>query len=323
MRASAALFVFAMLAAAAVVIARPDSQDDLYVPTPIGYMLRSCVHRVPNGARISHERDSNGERTGRVIVRSASGSMIRTVPKCDTSRGPMLRDEVRAKPGTERQLLQFPPDYDGWLAYTAFNYPAGLDSFLGNFNVPATPVETPDVMYLFTGLQNIDWIPLHDPLPTGPFDIIQPVLQYPGDNGNYWSVKSWYVTLDVGYLVSAEIQLNPGDSVFGNMTRVDPAGWYIGSTAPGGLTTSIVAEATDRLTVQPWAYNTLECYGCTDCGSYPVHSPELFTNLQLFAGATTVTPTWLVTPKAPNQLFCHEKAVVSSPAAVTINFGNE
>ena len=23
------------------------------------------------------------------------------------------------------------------------------------------------------------------------FDILQPVLQYPGDAGNYWSVKSW------------------------------------------------------------------------------------------------------------------------------------
>jgi len=310
-----------VVALSIVALAAAQVDDDLYMPTPIGYMLRACVHSVPNGAHISHERDAHGHRTGRAIVRSTSGSMIRIVPKCDTSKNPLLRSSKPRMP--ERELLQFPTDYDGWLAYTAFNYAAGFDSFLGNFNVPTAPSDTPDVLYLFTGLQNIDWIPIHDPEPTGPFDIIQPVLQYPGDNGNYWSVKSWYVTLDVGYLVSQEIQVNPGDSIFGNMTRVDPAGWYIGSTAPSGQTTSIVAEATDRLTVQPWAYNTLECYGCTGCGSYPVQSPEQFTNLQLFQGSQKVTPSWLVTPKAPQQLFCKEQAVVVDDATVTINFGNE
>ena len=35
------------------------------------------------------------------------------------------------------------------------------------------------------------WIPKVDPHPSQAFDIIQPVLQYPGDNGDYWSVKSW------------------------------------------------------------------------------------------------------------------------------------
>lgn len=46
-----------------------------------------------------------------------------------------------------------------------------------------------------------------DPEPSGAFDIIQPVLQYPGDEGNYWSVKSWYVTLKSGALASDEIKV--------------------------------------------------------------------------------------------------------------------
>ena len=43
------------------------------------------------------------------------------------------------------------------------------------------------------------WIPKVDPEPSQDFDIIQPVLQYPGDSGNYWSVRSWCVfsTADV------------------------------------------------------------------------------------------------------------------------------
>lgn len=73
---------------------------------------------------------------------------------------------------------------------------------LGRGDVPAgltacpllrwsSPASTPDILYIFTGLQNIDWIPKVDPEPSAAFDIIQPVLQYPGDGGDYWSVKSW------------------------------------------------------------------------------------------------------------------------------------
>jgi len=72
---------------------------------------------------------------------------------------------------------QFPSDYDGWLAYTAWNYPDGIGKFYGNFSVPTkAPKNYPQVLYLFTGLQNIDWVPKVDPLPSGPFDIIQVLL---------------------------------------------------------------------------------------------------------------------------------------------------
>ncbi len=66
------------------------------------------------------------------------------------------------------------------------------------------------------GGQNKDWIPKVDPeTESVGFDIIQPVLQYPGDLGNYWSVKSWYVTTDSGAIESPERKCNPGDTIFG------------------------------------------------------------------------------------------------------------
>lgn len=77
-----------------------------------------------------------------------------------------------------------------------------------SFPTQGEPASDPDILYLFPGLQvriphahspatavgahdaarpatsqNIDWIPLHDPEPSDPFDIIQPVLQYPADTG--------------------------------------------------------------------------------------------------------------------------------------------
>lgn len=46
-------------------------------------------------------------------------------------------------------------------------------------------------------------------------DIIQPVLQYPGDFGRYWSVKSWYVTVDAGAVESREKRVDVGSYIFG------------------------------------------------------------------------------------------------------------
>jgi hypothetical protein len=151
-------------------------------------------------------------------------------------------------------------------------------------------------------------------------------VQYPGDNGNYWSVKSWMVTLNAGYLVSDEIQLSVGDVIFGNQTRLDDTTWsvaapflspplslcsesgcyawpcvrYVGSTVQSsGATTSITAQG-QWLQTQPWAYNTLECYGCTSCQSYPDKSPALFTDIALYSKGQLITPEWIVTPKV-----CH------------------
>ena len=42
------------------------------------------------------------------------------------------------------------------------------------------PAALPQVLYLFPGLQDVDWVPVVDPEPpAGQFDIIQPVLEYP------------------------------------------------------------------------------------------------------------------------------------------------
>ncbi len=113
-------------------------------------------------------------------------------------------------------------------------YSTRFDAFLGAFSVPAAPARVPQLLYIFTGLQNKDWIPKVDPESAGAgFDIIQPVLQYPGDNGLYWSVKSWYVTLDDGAVFSPERRVAPGDVIFGNMTKTGPQTWFIDSAVVG------------------------------------------------------------------------------------------
>jgi hypothetical protein len=110
-----------------------------YTQTPSGHVRSDCVHRVPSGASVTELED------GRTQVISPDGS-VRIIPICDRRQGPVL-------------LRDLPFDYDGWLAYTVYNDTQGFDSFLGDFSVPDTPKDDPDILYIFTGLQNIDWIP--------------------------------------------------------------------------------------------------------------------------------------------------------------------
>lgn len=169
------------------------------------------------------------------------------------------------------------------------------------------------------GLQNINWIPKVDPEPTTDFDIIQPVLQYPGDFGAYWSVKSWYVTLNDGALASAEVEVSAGDNIFGNMTRTGPSSWDIISVSSSTLKSTTQTAKNSRLVDQPWAYNTLECYGCSGCSTFPT-KPSVFTKLELTSGGSSVKPNWAITPRTPADPQCHEKASVATNGDVTISF---
>jgi len=292
--------------------------DPLYVPTPAGPMLRSCVHEVPSGTELRQIHTPDGEDTGAMEALLPDGTS-RILPKCDTSRHPMFQPRLH---GGRRRTNggKQPFAYDGWLEYTAINGNSSFDIFLGDMSVPQNPASPPEVLYIFTGLQNIDWIPVVDPDPTVPFDIIQPVLQYPADAGYHWSVKSWYVTLDTGTVASSEIPLKFGDIVFGNMTRTGPSTYFIGSTSrASGKTTSITVNH-DRLVTQPWAYNTVECYGCTSCSTFPANSPCYFTDLAIQSGTQKVTPQWKVNPKPSRNHFCKENVVVQSPSTVTFTF---
>jgi len=211
----------------------------------------------------------------------------------------------------------FPADYDGWLAYTEWNYSSSIDTFLGDFSVPDEPATAPQELYVFTGLQNVNWIPKIDPIPKV-FDIIQPVLQYPGDNGSYWSVRSWYVTVSHGVQVSEEVPLNVGDVVFGNMTRTGSSSYYIGSTSQQtGQSTSITADHA-ALASQPFAYTTIECYGCSGCSTEPVQ-PISFTKMSLTSQGNPITPSWSAF-QSPHPI-CNTTAHITNGEVVTYTFG--
>jgi hypothetical protein len=287
--------------------------SELYTATPHGWVLSHCVHNVPSGTHLEKMP------TREILATYPDGSQ-HVLPLCKSAEGlPTFHTKKSAMPGG-------PEVYDGWLAYTEYDVfspttNTTFDQFTGYMSTPDTPARAPQVLYIFPGLQNINWVPVVDPDPSVPFDIIQPVLQYPGDRGLYWSVKSWYVTLDVGTVASNEVALNVGDSIFGVMNRTTPTGdtWLINSIQVStGKQTSITVSHS-RLQYQPWAYTTIECYGCNGCSTYPTQ-PEHFTKLAIYQGKNLMTPVWAVNPQPSKNMQCAEKPVVMDPATIDMDF---
>jgi len=211
---------------------------------------------------------------------------------------------------------------DGWQQYVHQNA-GNVTALLGQWTVPVAPSEDEQTLFTFTGLQNIDWVP-PQPDPTGPFDIIQPVLQYGASSaggGDYWTVASWYVTLGTDVVYSDLVQVSPGDVIFGNMTLLSTGTWYINGVDLQSGVQSPLTISRSLLDSQPWTYVTLEVYDVDDCGQYPPSgTPIPFSKLQLFLSGKEVTPQWSVGVQGQQPPVCSSSITVSDPATVTIYF---
>jgi len=279
---------------------------DTHKATPFGYVHRDCYHVVPSGSQLM--RDAEGMR-----VHNEQGVQIGRLPFCTA---PNAFVSARAGRNNNTANNGF-GTYDGWLSYTTFQHTAGIDTFIGSFSVPDAPYDEPQELYIFTGLQDDDWIPLLSPPPPN-FDIIQPVLQYPADSGATWSAKSWFVTLDIGAIASQEIAFDEGDIVFGNMTKTGSNSWFINSVNQRTKQQTYITTSHARLALQPWAFTTVECYGCDGGCSYLPTKPCVFTSMALTLGKSPVVPKW-VASVSPNPI-CNVQATINSPRKVTFTF---
>lgn len=308
-----------------LLMAGVSAAEPAYTPTPAGWVLSHCVHEIEEGSSVRELED------GSTLVSSISGSK-KIIAKCVSDKGLPVLKQHREKAAEAGRPL--PPDYDGWLQYTAVNaskvgLPAGggFDAFTNVMSVPDVPKARADQLFLFPGLQNIDWIPKVDPLPTSanPFDIIQPVLQYPGGGlfGGKWQVKSWYVTVNAGALYSSGIDVDAGDEILCNMTRTGPEDWVIVATSTKDPKKSTTQKASNpRLKLQPWAYNTLECYGCQGCDTYPTKAIT-FNDNKLYSGGKLVDvpgSQWAINPKPAQDLKCKEHTSVDAKSGDTTIF---
>jgi len=309
------VFLVCLLLFVAVAAAR-------YLPTPGGLAVwHECFHEVKSGDHID-DRGLAG-----VWVTGTDG-LTRKLPSCSRPTIPRSRARRAANPSASVNL-------QGWQTWTSFNNfnNASFTTFNGNFTVPSAPTQWPTnpdsaVIYVFTGLQNDNWVPNGlEPVTPTEFEIIQPVLQFGGGSvnggGKFWGVASWYVTVDAGALFSKTTKLNPGDSIYGVMQQTGATSWLIGAQASGIWTNLTVNK--NRLVSNPWAYNTLETYDILSCDWLPTSSTK-FSNLILIGSqGQQVTPSWTVHTEPGTGSYsdqCHSNFTTSSPSLLTLTYQN-
>jgi len=284
-----------------------------YVRTPHGLGWDECGYTIPSGSHVEVTEE------GETVVTTPDGSKLQH-PPCPK---PFIYKR-RDLSGATKQRDS--PD-DGWQIWTSFNNKDNdtFNSFLGYFNVPNEPKNFDGgILYMFTGLQNDNWIPYPSNASDPPvaFDIIQPVLQYgnsPIGGGNFWGVASWYVTVFSNWYASTLLQLNAGDTIFGNMTKTGATSWFISSYSESMKTNTSMTYNDPRLIAQPWAYCTLEVYEIDDCASDFPSSPLKFTKLALTGSNNKqVIPRWEAFDNGVDH--CGASATVNSATAVTFNF---
>eukprot|EP01083_Nonionella_stella_P314080 1130112_1 len=288
------------------------SDDEIYQLTPFGYWLSDCVHSVPSSSIITnfkHHFTVNDKHTSRCKVPHNStyiAERISTFAQQHTS--------IRQDNG------------NGWQAYVKQDCGSGVTGFNGNWVVPSVPVESSirEVLYAFTALQNIDWVPPQTD-PSEPFDIIQPVLQYGYESGKgggpFWGISSWYVTLSNDVIQSPLLPVSPGDLIYGVMQRVGNDSWYINTldTTIGRNTSFTVSRS--LLYSQPWAYVTLEVYDISSCDEFPPLGSNIpFSNLVLSNNFINTTIEWTPGRKGQNPSVCNAKIATYSSESVTISF---
>jgi len=278
-------------------VAESYQKDANWGLTPGGWKHKSCCHHVPSGSRLIENKFG-------VVVVYPPTSAAYELPPC---KFPGLR------PSKPSQSVE------GWHVYTQQNVGSNLTAFLGQWNVPDLPQsDDGQTLFMFTGVQNINWVP-PNPGPNGPFDIIQPVLQYgPSEagGGSYWTLASWYVPLNGDSAVWSDlITVNVGDTIFGNMTKLSSTGWYINGVQVGGQNTDL-SISRPRLISQPWAYVTLEVYDLYQCSDYPT-VPLNFQDLQLFVDGQPEPFQWQTVSQDSS---CKQQATVVSPSNVIIDW---
>eukprot|EP00483_Globobulimina_turgida_P010370 UN10390 len=182
-------------------------EADQFMHTPFGYYHQACIHGVDSGSEIINYDDE-------IHVKSPDmeyNALRRVIPRCKYQHNATYINERM------RELLDYYPEVEfdgsGWQQYTKMNAGDTVDSFDGDWMVPrSSPREGGPILYMFTGLQNIDWVPPERD-PGQPFDIIQPVMQYGGSaagGGNYWACASWYVTLTNDVMHGRAFRLQEG-----------------------------------------------------------------------------------------------------------------
>jgi len=136
--------------------------------------------------------------------------------------------------------------------------------------------------------------------------------------GKWWEVANWYVTLDDSAVWTTATKVHDGDLIFGNMTMVDATSWYIGAIMEATGEVNGFTVSRPRLSVQNWAFVTLEVYDVFSCEDFPKQTSSDFTKILLLdENGHEIDAKW---DQFVGSNECQSSLVVYDSATVSIDF---
>jgi hypothetical protein len=271
--------------------------SDELVLTPGGFRPRSFVNPVEPGSGLT------ALETGEIAKLELQTGKITRLAK-----PPALHAQfaVHGPGGAPKGHLAPPPGThpNGWQTYGWWDSGnKSISYFATDWAVPPAPsTSSGQTIFLFNGIQN-----------TGNnYGILQPVLQWgtsAAGGGTYWSVASWYVASGGQAFHTNLVKVNAGSKLQGIMTQTGTSGanYDYSSTFHGIANTTLPIN----IAMLPWANETLECYGLTQCSDLPAATDTAMEAIEIRIGTAHPTLKWTPVDAIKN---CNQHTVVASNA---------
>jgi hypothetical protein len=233
-----------------------------YLATPVGYIHRSCVYEVDDGATV----DEAGN------VQHADGSTFRAAP-CAYPTYPNL-----SATGEFAPMADVAPTVNGWVTAGIKEHATGYKSFHATQHVPKAPTHNGATVFLFPALEPCDGS-----------RIVQPVLEWSATGNNRWQISSWAGSAGGPYYHSTPRDVNVGDRIDGHLDKV--------STGYNIWTDDVTSNKPTSLrfnTVKTYdcAFVTLEAYSVSNCDQYPDQTSMQTYTTVVTAGGSLSTTDW-------------------------------
>jgi len=249
---------------------RPANVPDGYVITPFGYFHPSCVQSLAVGERLLAD--------GR--VQHADGMAEEHAAVCGYPHyapNGMPRRPVGAAKSNAVPSTVGAPQQNGWVEYTNVVSNSAYGAMKATWTVPPAPnVDEGQLLYFFPGLEDVS---------VGE-SILQPVMSwYQGQ----WQMASWNCCINGVTTNSPQINVKPGDSIYGSITSTCAPGvascptWTVLSLDLSTGFSTILGGAPSEGQVFNWGFGgVMEVYYVNGCEDYPPDSKLNLSSIQLF-----------------------------------------
>ena len=286
------------------------AQQGEYVPTPAGLYHRSCVHPLPDSARIDM-------RTGVITLKDGS-----------TYQAPLCNYPHYSSRSSAERSVSNTPGTNFWVEF-AFDTLASSNWYKllrARWTVPAAPVGSycdSCAYYTFAGLTNGFG---------SRYKILQPVLSYGyvkwggGQfGGQFWTAEPWVCDMSYPglgcYPHTPPLRVYPGDSIYGDVSEGNCSNGYCDwairirddTQAHWGQSFFFVHDTAGYYAAEG---GVVETWNLSNCSQFPV-TGVFFYNISAEDRNGIVTPNWMDTVYAGVYPFC-SFSVTSTPTTVNL-----